>query len=31
MERVLILNEQYAWLYPLILVDSLKMDYQFQK
>ena len=27
---VLILNEQYAWLYPSILTDSLKMDYPFQ-
>ena len=31
MERVLIVNEQSAWLYPLILTDSLKMDYPFQK
>ena len=31
MERVLILNEQSAWLYPSILTDSLKMDYPFQK
>ena len=30
MERVLILNEQSAWLYPSILTDSLKMDYPFQ-
>ena len=40
MERVLILNEQsawprendclLAWFYPLILTDSLKMDYPFQ-
>ena len=29
MERVLILNEQSAWLYPSILTDSLKMDYPF--
>ena len=27
---ILILNEQSAWLYPLILTDSLKMDYPFQ-
>ena len=30
MERVLILNEQSAWLYPSILTDSLKMDYPLQ-
>ena len=30
MERVLILNEQSALLYPSILTDSLKMDYPFQ-
>ena len=30
MERVLILNEQSAWLYPSILTDILKMDYPFQ-
>ena len=29
MERVLILNEQSAWLYPSILTDSLKIDYSF--
>ena len=30
MERVFLLNEQSAWLYPSILTDSLKMDYPFQ-
>ena len=25
-----ILNEQFTWLYPSILTDSLKMDYHFQ-
>ena len=30
MEKVLILNEQSAWLYPSILTDSFKMDYPFQ-
>ena len=30
MERVLILNEQSALLYPSVLTDSLKMDYPFQ-
>ena len=30
LERVLILNEQSAWIYPSILTDSLKMDYPFQ-
>ena len=27
---ILILNEESAWLYPSILVESLKMDYPFQ-
>ena len=27
---ILILNQESAWLYPSILMDSLKMDYPFQ-